>query len=172
MKRFAVAALLVSLGGCASTTVDVSGPGAGRPVCLSQGSTLVLWTTNWRPDQKDVANREAAAGRGLQQFFVHSGCPVEIRKAASSPAVGKAYDQIIVVTVRELGPVVRIGSPSVVEGGTEVVLETKILDGGTGKVLADLHTHWQNGGAFVLKGVATLEQDMTKALEETFKPRS
>jgi len=59
---------------------------------------------------------------------------------------------------------------ALVEGGTEVVLELKVLDVHTGEPMANLHTHWQNGGAFVIKGVKTLEQDMSAALQAALAP--
>ena len=159
------------LGGCATTQVDVSGTRAGQPLCpdAERPTALVLWSTHWRPDQKDVLEREAAAWQGIEQFFVRSSCRTEIRNSAAVPADASAYGRIVLLTVRELGPVLRIGSPSLIAGGTEVMIETKVIDGRSGKPLAELRTHWQNGGAFVIKGVGSLGQDMTEALAATFQ---
>jgi len=33
--------------------------------------------------------------------------------------------------------------------------------------MANVRTHWQNGGTFVVKGVKTLDQDMSAALRTT-----
>jgi hypothetical protein len=129
---------------------------------------LVLWGTKWRPDQKDVVDREAAAWQGIQQFFIRSICRTEIRSADAVPDDTRAFGKVVAITVRELGPVVRIGLPVPLEGGTEVVFESKVLDGRSGKTLAELRTHWQNGGPFVVKGVKTLPEDMTAALVATF----
>lgn len=139
--------------------------------CAPALSTLVLWAPKWRPEQKDVPEREAAAWQGIQKFFIGSSCfgKTEIRGGEGVPADAASFGRVIAITVRELGPVVRIGSPSLVEGGTEVVLETKVFDGRSGASLADLRTHWRHGGAFVIRGVATLEADMAAALEATFK---
>jgi len=170
MKLAAAACLGFCLGlaGCASTKVDTSGAGAGRPLCQPAGqrlSALVVWHPQWRHDQKDVAAREAAAQSGIEQFFAGSGCfaAAEVQRGAVIPP-RPAADRVIAITVRELGPVIRLlASPALVEGGTEVVLEVKVLGRG-GEPLADLHTHWQNGGAFVIKGTRTLAQDMSAAL--------
>jgi hypothetical protein len=160
----------MAVAGCATTKVDVSGSGAGQPLCpADHPSTLVLWTAQWRPDQKDIPDREAAAWQGIQQFFVRSSCKTEIRNAAALPPDAPSFAKVIAITVRELGPVVRIGLPRLVEGGTEVVVETRISEGRSGRSLAELRTHWQNGGAFVIKGTATLEQDMVAALAATFR---
>src|SRR4051812_17808665 len=184
--RRALLGLCVGVAGCASTRGDISGAGAGRPPCEGPGeplsapvlwgppwrggrkkntrgarggplSALVLWAPQWRANQKDPAKREAAAQRGIEAFFGGSGCFArsEIRRGtalSSQPAV----DRVIVVTVRELGPVLRIGLPTPLEGGTEVSLDVKVLDPRKNEPLADLRTHWQNGGAFVIRGTWTL----------------
>jgi hypothetical protein len=139
--------------------------------CAPSLSTLVLWTAKWRPDQKDVPEREAAAWQGIQRFFIGSSCfgKTEIRSGEGLPADATSFGRVIAITVRELGPVVRIGLPVLLEGGTEVVVEIRVSDGRTGESLADLRTHWQNGGTFVIKGVGTLEQDMAAALAAALK---
>lgn len=159
------------LAGCASTRVETTGPRSAISLCQPAWPTLVLWNTKWRPDQKDVVERETAAWNGIQKFFIGSSCfgGAEIREAGTLPADTSSYGRVVLVTVRELGPIVRIGSPSVLEGGTEVVIETKVLDGRSRQTLLDQRTHWQNGGPFVVKGVGTLEQDMRAALEATLK---
>jgi hypothetical protein len=183
--------LCVALFGCASTKVDISGAAPKKPVCQSGGeqlSVLVLWGPIWRPNQKDVPLREDAALRGLEKFFAHSGCftKVDIRRLSGgrsaivasdhellslASAASPTPDRLLVVAVRELGPIIRLfGSPALVEGGTDVVLELKVFDVRTGESLADFRTHWQNGGTFVIKGVKTLPQDMASALEAALAP--
>jgi hypothetical protein len=176
----------VALFGCASTTVEISGATPTEPLCQSSGeklSALVLWGPIWRADQKDVPLREEAAQHGLEDFFAHSGCftKVDIRRLLGggssivpsdhellllASTVSPTPDRLLVVTVRELGPVVKLlSSPALLEGGTDVVLELKVLDIRTGASLANFRTHWQNGGPLVIKGVKTLPQDMSSALQ-------
>jgi hypothetical protein len=151
-------------------------------------SALVLWGPVWRPNQKDVPFREVAARQGVEHYFATSGCfeRAEIRRlpgggAALVPSTPELLslataqdpqpDRLIVVTVRELGPVIRfLGSPALIEGGTEVVLEVIVLDVRTGTPLASSRTHWQNGGAFVIKDTRTLPQDMSDALRAALSP--
>jgi hypothetical protein len=38
--------------------------------------------------------------------------------------------------------------------------------------MADVRTHWQNGGTFIIKGVKTLEEDMSAALRSTLMSAS
>ena len=118
-----------------------------------------------------MLDREAAAWQGIQKFFIGSACfgKAEIREGGTVPADISGFGRVVVVTVRELGPILVIGSPSVLQGGTEVVIETKVIDGPSRQTLADQRTHWKNGGPFVVKGVATLEQDMRSALAAAFR---
>jgi hypothetical protein len=147
-------------------------------------SALVYWGPQWRPDQKEPPLREAAALRGIQDFFANSRCVAnaDIRRlpseaAATVPsdeqllrlaaAVSPAADRVVLIVVRELGPKLLIGIPVLVEGGTEVVIDVRVLDLHTSESLADVRTHWKNGGMFVVKGVKTLDQDMSAALRAT-----
>ena len=78
--------------------------------------------------------------------------------------------QVLLITVRELGPIVKLlSSVALVEGGTDVVLEIRAVSPSTGQTTSDFTAHWQNGGPFVIKGVATLEQDICSALQEALK---
>ena len=138
--------LFLGLAGCASTAVETSGP-ADRPLCRADASALVVWEPKWRPDQKDVAEREAAAKRGIERFFIDSNCfaRTQIRRHDGSD-VELTADRLVAIRVRE------------------DVLEVKMLDAQTGRMLADLRTHWQHGGPGVIKRVDTLEDDMRAAL--------
>lgn len=183
--------LSLMLTGCASTKVDIVGEVQNTRLCQTTEqklSGLVLWGPAWRPNQKDVALREAAVQRGLEAFFESSACfsRVEIRRlSANQLALPQTNadilamatssisppDRVVLVRVRELGPVVRLlGSPSIVEGGTEVILDLVVLDVHTGASLANLQTHWQNGGALVIKGVDGLDKDLGAALRAAMMP--
>ncbi len=83
-------------------------------------------------------------------------------------AQGDAPDQVVLLVVRELGPKLIIGIPWLIEGGTEVIVESRVADGHTGAALASLRTHWQQGGPFYIKGVKTLDQDMQTVLGLVF----
>jgi hypothetical protein len=190
-RRLALSLVGALLFGCASTKTELSGTVPSRPVCQQAGeslSALVLWGTNWRPNQKELALREEAARQGLEEFFATSGCfaTVETRRLPSqasaalsdrellsaASAASPKPARLLAVTVRELGPVVKVfSSAALVEGGTEVVLELRVLDVGSGASLASFQTHWQNGGAMVIKGVSSLPQDMRAALHEALQPR-
>lgn len=186
-----VLGVLALVTGCASTQVETTGATPAPSLCQRSGealSALVLWGPAWRSDQKDVVQREDAARSGIDAFLATSGCFARYhlrRLAGGSTAVvpdhrdlpalaastTPASDRVVVITVRELGPVVKLlGSAALVEGGTEVVLDIAAVDAATGARLADLRTHWRNGGAMVVKGTATLPQDMSAALYAALRP--
>ncbi|HEY1287741.1 MAG TPA: hypothetical protein VGF58_05395 [Burkholderiales bacterium] len=181
----------MALTGCASTKVETTGKALQKPLCKSDGSrvaALVYWGPQWRPDQKEPERREVAALRGIESFIANSEClarvdvrrlpggstaevpPDEALLEQASAAAARA-DKVLVIVVRELGPVLRIGIPWIVEGGTEVVLEVRLLDVPTSSAQANARTHWWNGGTFVIKGVGSLDRDMSAALAAALAPR-
>lgn len=185
MRRCTLPSLvaLAFLTGCASTTVETTGSPPRQALCQADKpalSTVVYWRTQWRPDQKEPRLREAAALRGIEDFLKSAGClavsgvhrlPAEkplptneelLRLAADSPPVP---ERILLVVVRELGPRLTIGIPAIVEGGTEVLIDVRLLAPKGSESLANAQMRWRNGGAFVIKGVKTLDRDMSAALE-------
>ena len=172
-------ALLLSA--CASTEVTLS-PSPQAPVCDRSAVALVLWAPQWRPDQKDVASREEAAAAGLSSFFASSGCfaRTELRRVNSlSPSVASSelgasnaqFNTVVTVVVRELGPVVKLlSSASLVEGGTEVVLQVTAHRLQSSSQPREFTVHWRHGGPGVVKGVASLPSDMSAALRSGLQP--
>jgi hypothetical protein len=173
------------LSACASTTIETTGTALDAPFCrvgAPATPTVVTWGAKWRPDQKEPERREAAAARGLDAFLAETRC-IEVEgverfrgppppddellrtAAAAHPSAARA----VLVVVRELGPWLLIGLPVPVRGGTEVVVEVRVLDVPRKRKLADARTHWRNGGAFVVKGVASLERDLGAALRAALR---
>ncbi|MGC8701840.1 MAG: hypothetical protein ACP5RV_02630 [Thiomonas sp.] len=172
---------LVALCGCAATTSTRFTPSPQPPVCHASSTAWVVWAPQWRADQKDVQARELAASEGIARFFRDSGCfaSVTVRRVPqlSAPYVQSAAadaaqrsDTLVALAVRELGPVVKIGaSVALVEGGTEVVLDIEEYKPPSEKRRA-FSVHWRNGGPGIIKGVATLPQDMEAALAAALQP--
>ena len=169
------------LAGCASTTTTVS-PSPQAPVCDRHAAALVLWSPQWRPDQKDVAAREEATAAGLRSFLAGSGCfaQAELRRvgslapaavSAAQAAAGAPFQVVVTVAVRELGPVVKLlSSTALVEGGTEVVLDVTARPAQSASPPRAFTVHWRHGGAGVVKGVASLPDDMGAALRVGLQP--
>jgi hypothetical protein len=174
LSPFLAASLAVAalLGACAATTRVTLTPPAQAPVCQSQAGVkaAVLWRTGWRGDQKDVPEREAAAAQGITRFFAEAGCFASVDVArtgagGSTFEVPAGADRLIVLTVRELGPTVKLlSSAALVEGGTEVVVDVAVYRPGQREPQQQFSIHWQDGGPGVVKGVQTLPADMEAAL--------
>ncbi len=174
-------ACVAFLAGCASTAVTLS-PSPQAPVCERSADALVLWAPAWRADQKDATQREAMAADGLKQFFAESGCFArsELRRVAdtstatiSSQPVATAFTRLVVIEVRELGPVVKLlSSPTLIEGGTEAVLQVAVYAPSGMAKKRDFSVHWRNGGPGVVKGVASLAGDMQQALAAALQPET
>lgn len=183
LHRLSLLASLL-LAGCATTTIEQSGTPLAQPLCRAPHSLTVLWGPQWRADQKEPPLREAMALRGIQAFVAELPCPqpvaiqrIDAAAFATQPPTaeqllalavsqGAAANTVLLITLRELGPKLIIGIPNIVEGGTEVVLHTRVAQRDVPVLQADRHTHWQKGGPFYIKGVKTLDQDMFSALQQ------
>ena len=187
LSRLACLVQLAVLASCASTTVHLSGNRPKDGLCqrpAENGNTLVVWSTQWRQDQKDVPLREAAAEQGLKDYFAQSKClpNTEVRRIAVKGSItieqarqlavasGHQVSRVVVIVVRELGPVVKLlSSAALVEGGTEVQLHITSYSPKEPDRQQDFVVHWKNGGPGVVKGVATLPQDIQAALAAGFE---
>lgn len=175
-----VAATLVS---CATTRVDIS-PSPQAPVCDGAASTLIFWAAQWRPNQKDVSKREAAAQTGLKEFLQTSGCfkNYELRRVAVLTPTGVAsevgstnrlFNKVVVITLRELGPVIKLlSSLALIDGGTDVVLQVDEYIPPVEIPTRTFTVRWQNGGPGVIKGVASLPQELRAALITALQPNN
>jgi hypothetical protein len=176
-----IAGVLLLMGGCSSTTTSQLSPSPQAPVCRPEANSLILWGTQWRADQKDVLSREAAAAEGLAQFVAKSGCfksaalqRVNQTSGALTQSAALAafdrYDQVVLITVRELGPTLKVGaSLALIEGGTEVVFEVSEYTPQRSAPRA-FTAHWRSGGPGVLKGTASMSLDMQAALTAALQP--
>jgi hypothetical protein len=185
---FAALGTLSVLIGCASTKIEATGSPLKEPLChvgAQALTTVVYWGPQWRPEQKEPPLREAAALRGIQDFLGRTNClavtgihrlpageapPSDeelMRLAAASSVVP---ERVVLIVVRELGPRLTVGLPVIVEGGTEVLVDVRVLNSRTSAPLANTRIFWRNGGTFVIKGVKTLDQDMSAALSATLMP--
>ena len=183
-RAAAIAALLVA-SGCASTRIELRPEGDLPSLCAPAsggGVTQVTWWPQWRADQKEPEAREAMAEAGLRRVVTAGDClgPATLRRRPSAPpAAGEARAEfegqprparVLLVTVRELGPVLRLGSGAIVEGETNVVLELREVDPRTTE-LRLRSIDWRHGGPGVVKGVATLEDDVAQAFRRLLEGR-
>lgn len=183
--------VLLLFGSCASTRFSSAAPEPQKSLCGTASqplSGLIVWRPQWRPDQKEVVEREKAAEQGIQAFFKQSPCfaPVEIRRiqvesqASAHARISELQawvktqslpTRILQIEVLELGPVIQLfASPALLDGGTEVVLEIAELNPNDAQAVNSFRVHWQNGGPWVLKGVASLAEDLEATLTAALKP--
>ncbi len=171
----------IALAGCATTTVTVM-PSPQTPVCNNTASALVLWAPQWRPNQKDVLEREAAAEAGLKRFLHSSECFAgsDLRRLPSTtfPAVAaeatsakEKFNKVVTITIRELGPVIKLlSSLALIHGGTKVLFQVGEYILPSAVPTRTFTIHWQNGGPGVIKGIDSLSQDMLAALVIGLQP--
>lgn len=181
LSTFRVTALAAGalLGACTATTQVTLTPPAQSAICQPQAAlkVLVLWRTQWRPDQKDLREREAAAAQGITRFFADASCfqAAVVERADTSRsefAVPAGSDLLLMLTVRELGPTVKLlSSAALVEGGTEVVVDVAQVLPGRRVPDRQFSIRWQDGGPGVVKGVQTLPLDMAAALKAGLQAR-
>lgn len=137
----------------------------------------MLWGALWRSDQKEPLLRESMAKQGIEIFISETKCinvpAVDQITLDSQPPSNQALieqtakysaNQLIFILVRELGPTIEIGIPSIIEGHTEVLLEVKVIDLSSNAVTNDSRVHWKQGGKFVIKSTKSLSEDMASAL--------
>lgn len=167
------------LAGCSATQINIH-PAVSGVVCAPQLQAHAVWSVQWRADQKEPALREAAAQRGLEQFFHSSECfakthlqrvaLAEIDTAVAHPphaAIGKTLS----IVVRELGPVLRVGaSLALIDGGTEVVMDVQEFIAGTTTPVRSFRIQRLEGGPGVVRGASALDQDVLAALRAGLKP--
>jgi hypothetical protein len=78
---------------------------------------------------------------------------------------------VVSIGVRELGPVLKLlSSATLVEGGTEVVLQIGVRLPKSAVQAREFTVHWRSGGPGVVKGVASLPSDMGAALRSGLQP--
>ncbi len=187
---FAAALLGLLVAGCATTTVQTSGTALRHPMCRADGikpTAALYWMPQWRADQKEPQVREALAERGVVRFVAQQACLhiTDAQRLAgeggsvpdNAELLGRASEArpvpelAVLVVVRELGPRLLIGLPTLVEGGTEVVIDVRLLRLSTAEMLLDSRIQWRNGGAFVIKGIGSLDTDLAAALSSALEPR-
>lgn len=183
LMRLLAPFLVLLVAGCASTTIVLS-PSPQLPVCDPAATALVLWAPQWRADQKDVPQREQAAQAGLENALAGSRCfaHAELQRipdlsprsiSARTASAAPRFSRVVVVAVRELGPVVKLlSSAALVDGGTEVVLHLSVYSAPEFAKPREFSVHWQRGGPGVIQGVASLPGDMEAALLAGLQPAS
>lgn len=185
IAKFFTLLSLIALCGCASTKLSTTTSPLDQ-LCGASGTpleTTIFWTAYWRPNQKEPARRELAAEKGIKKFVSSKPClaqapihrlPIlgesrseqELRALALKSAPGSK--RIITIVVRELGPVVFIGIPMGLRGGTEVLMEAYVFSAPREATLYRTEVAWEYGGPFFIRSADELDEDMNAALCAVF----
>ncbi len=188
-KKYIYPLLLISsliINSCASTSIIYHKIGSSNSLCKNK-STLVLWGTAWRKDQKEKELREEIASKSLSKYLSSSKCFYnykllkeingksaitlsDIEAINFSKTLETNYDNIIFIRLEELGPLLNLNLSLVLfDGATEVKLRVRSVDTKTNSLEYDNQSQWKNGGPYVIKGINTLEQDMYDSLKNIFE---
>lgn len=176
--------LVLMLNSCASTIINSHKIGTTKELC-SKKSVLVFWGTAWRDNQKEKNLREEIASKAINKYFSNSKCFSDFKVVKNlnnkesislsdtellNQTKDSKIDKIITIRIEELGPILNLNLGLVlVEGATEVKLRVKVIDIKTSSIDYDNSIDWKNGGAYIIKGIGTLESDMIDLLLKIFE---
>lgn len=180
----AAGCFLLVLCGCATVRIDLHSTGAEIPLLRNNPApdrVLVLWGAAWRSNQKEPGRREEIASAAIGEFF--DGKAVVKRTVDGAPALllsdsqifrskdvtSSRYERIIVLRIEELGPLLTFYlSPVLWEGSTDVSFRVRVLDPSSAALVSEIGAQWKKGGAFHLRGVSKLKEDLKSALASIF----
>lgn len=91
--------------------------------------------------------------------------------AAEVASANGQSNKVIAITLRELGPVIKLlASLALIDGGTEVVFQFAEYVPPAEVPIRAFTVHWQNSGPGVIKSVRSLSRDMQAALVISLQP--
>lgn len=172
---------------CSTISIKQYAAGNQPPLCdeeIPAEKLVVYWGLAWRDDQKEAAKRSAVAEEYIVEFFRSNDCfdVLEISKIIAgnsvllvtdneiiSRAESKGADRAYVIRLEEFGPNLMLYlSPILWQTQNEVLLRLRSINVDTGRLEADITTHWFRGGPFTLHGAKSLSIDLRGALGSIF----
>ena len=183
---FAIIMLLLSITGCASTSMKIY-RAAGKPtICDGKndglGHITVLPETAWRNDQKEPAKRESMALEEIKNAFQGFPCgslsaPGGIRDFSSWSSKpesellkqfsNEGVDTIILLRIEELTPYIyfTFSLPILWGGSNEADFRIRMLSVKTGDVLVDMRARRSTGGPFNIRPAEWARDELKAALQ-------
>lgn len=184
---FSVIVLMLSVSGCASTSVNIY-QAAGKPTICdgkkdSLGHIAVLPETAWRKDQKEPAKRESMALAEIKNAFQDFPCgslstpggirdfsrwsgksDLELLKQFSNEGV----DTIIILRIEEMTPYLyfTFSLPILWGGSNEADFRIRMLSVKTGAVLTDMRVRRNTGGPFNIRPADWSGDELKAALHD------
>jgi hypothetical protein len=183
---FSIIIVMVSISGCASTSVKTY-RAAGKPTICdgkndSLGHIVVLPETAWRNDQKEPAERESMALEEITKAFQGFPCgdlsaPGGIRNFSSWSSKPESellkqfsiegVDTIILLRIEELTPHLyfTLSLPVLWVGSNEADFHIRMLSVKTGDVLTDMRVRRSTGGPFNIRPAEWSRDELKAALQ-------
>ena len=176
-------ALAPLLGLACSTTMTNLYVAAGEPplceVNPNLGRVIVVAETAWRPNQKDVAEREAMVERSLAEVLGALPCgQVEIdsltawadrsEQAVLSALAARGAQTAVLVRIEELTPQLALtfSVPFLWASTSEADFRLRALGTADGSVMLDARVRRFTGGPFQLRPAKWAEDELTAGLAE------
>jgi hypothetical protein len=189
----AVIMLLLSITGCASTSMKIYRAAGRTTICDGKkdglGHIAVLPETAWRNDQKEPAKRKSMALEEIKNTFQGFPCgslsaPGGIRDFSSWSSKpesellkqfsNEGVDTIILLRIEELTPYIYVtfSLPILWAGSNEADFRIRMLSVKTGDVLIDMRVRRSTGGPFNIRPAKWSGDELKAALSDIIMERN
>jgi len=179
MKLLCLVVSLLALGACSSNQKTTSAAVGSVPLCAPGGQfgdVVVAPLTRWRSDQKEKEARAAIAQGAIGEAFKAMPCASSVKvlsiaadgdvSAKLAQAKTEGAETALIVRVDELGPIAIMSFPALWSTWSDVKFELEAIDLASGQTTHRIEQHHKTGGAFQIRGVGPLKDEMEKALRE------
>jgi hypothetical protein len=179
MRPAILGVILIALSGCASAQQPSPGIAPAAPLCapgVSLGKVVIAPLTRWRVDQKEPAVREAIAQKAIDAVAPGIPCAASVSvlpiapDAQSADRLAKARADgaatALLIRIDELGPITIISFPALWSTYSDVQFTLEAIDTQTDEILRSIPHHRRKGGAFEVRGLDPLQDEMEQALKD------
>ena len=179
MRPAILGVILIALSGCASAQQPSPGIAPVAPLCapgVSLGKVVIAPLTRWRVDQKEPAVREAIAQKAIDAVAPGIPCAASVSvlpiapDAQSADRLAKARADgaatALLIRIDELGPITIISFPALWSTYSDVQFTLEAIDTQTDEILRSIPHHRRKGGAFEVRGLDPLQDEMEQALKD------
>ena len=179
LSRAAAALACLALLGCSTVDAATQATFGAPPLCapgVAFGDVIAVPLTHWRTDQKERSVREAIAVRAIESALSATPCARSVQVVGIAPdsevaarleeAKRQGAQTALLVTVRELGPLLILSLPVLFSTWSDVQIDVEAIDLANDRSVLRLTHHRKVGGPFVVRGVAALQGELEIALRE------
>lgn len=185
MPRILLVIGLGILAGCSTVSIDDAVSTGKPPLCKIGspflGKVAVVLKTNWRTNQKEPEARANMARKAIKAAFSNFSCGslstpgglflFPVMTSGQEPALRKQFGEkgvstLVIITLKELGPLLKISLPALWTGETEIKFDMRVVKTQTGEELLNLIHHRLDGGPFVIRNAQQSSKVFEGALKE------